>query len=409
MPSPPLLLTLLSAIIAVACGSTRTPDTFPATDLARMTWSDVTGRARGTTVRYAMWAGDEARNRFYQGPAAAALRRDLEISLTIVPLGDTSDLVTKLVTEKAAGLRSGSVDLMWINGANFRTAKQAGILWGPFVQALPNLQHFDPVAIQHDFGTSTDGLEAPYEQAQFVFAYDTARIKTPPATFAELRAWIRDHPGRFTYPAIPDFTGSSFARHFLLHSGEAPPSAFAGHFDAELYARASKPVIQLLHEMKPYLWRKGDTFPATLAEVDRLFVNGEIDFSMNYSPTFASDRIARGEYPGSVRTFVPADGTISDYSFLAIPFNAPNPAGALTVINTFMSPRHAIMRAEAMGGLFPLRPEHLSQTEREAVEALPRGPATLPLATLATRRIQDAHAEYVDRFERDWRAQVLQR
>jgi putative spermidine/putrescine transport system substrate-binding protein len=409
MASSPVLLVLLSAAIAVACGSAGTSDAFPATDLARMTWSDVTGRARGTTVRYAMWAGDEARNRFYQGPAAEALRRDLDISLAIVPLGDTSDLVSKLVTEKAAGLRRGSVDLVWINGANFRTAKQAAILWGPFVQALPNLEHFDPVAIQHDFGTSTDGLEAPYEQAQFVFAYDTARVTSPPATFAELRSWIHDHPGRFAYPAIPDFTGSAFARHFLLHGGEAPPSTFTERFDADLYARASKPVIELLHEMKRYLWRNGGTFPATLAELDRLFVNGEIDFSMNYSPTFASDRIARGEFPASVRTFVPNDGTIADYSFLAIPFNAPNAAGALAVINTFMSPAHAIARARAMGGLFPLRTEHLSETEREAVEALQRGPATLPLATLAARRIQDAHAEYVDRFERDWRTQVLQR
>lgn len=403
------LIALLSATIAGACGSPGTPGVFPATDLARMTWNEVTTRARGTTVRYAMWAGDEARNRFYQGPGADVLRRDLEITLSIVPLGDTSDLVSKLVTEKAAGLGRGSVDLVWINGANFRTAKQAGVLWGPFTQVLPNLQHFDPAAIQYDFGTSTEGLEAPYEQAQFVFAYDTARIAAPPATFAELRSWIHAHPGRFTYPAIPDFTGSSFARHFLLHSGEAPPSAFAERFDAGLYARASKPVIESLHAMKPYLWRKGETFPATLAELDRLFVNGEIDFSMNYSPTFASDKIARGEFPASVRTFVPADGTIADYSFLAIPFNAPNPAGALAVINTFMSPAHAIMRARAMGGLFPLRSEHLSAAEREAVDALPRGPATLPLATLATRRIQDAHAEYVDRFERDWRTEVLQR
>jgi putative spermidine/putrescine transport system substrate-binding protein len=403
------LIVALSATLAVACGSSGTSDLFPATELARMTWNEVTSRARGTTVHYAMWAGDEARNRFYQGPVTDALRRDLEITLTIVPLGDTSDLVSKLVTEKAAGVSRGSVDLVWINGANFRTAKQAGILWGPFTKVLPNLQYFDPVAIQYDFGTTTDGLEAPYEQAQFVFAYDTARITTPPATFAELRSWIHDHPGRFTYPAIPDFTGSSFARHFLLHSGAAPPSAFAERFDAGLYARASKPAIESLHAMKPYLWRKGETFPATLAELDRLFVNGEIDFSMNYSPTFASDKIARGEFPTSVRTFVPKDGTISDYSFLAIPFNAPNPAGALAVINTFMSPIHAINRAHAMGGLFPLRLDHLSAVDRHAVEILPRGPATLPFETLAAQRIRDAHAEYVDRFERDWRTEVLQR
>ena len=404
-----LSIVLLSAPIAISCGSAATADMFPAADLARMTWTEVAGRARGTTVRYAMWTGDEARNRFYQGPAADALRRDLEISLAIVPLADTSDLVGRLVTEKAAGVRRGSVDLVWINGANFRTAKQAGVLWGPFVQALPNLRHFDPIAIQYDFGTSTDGLEAPYEQAQFVFAYDPARVGVPPDTFAELRSWIHDHPGRFTYPAIPDFTGSSFVRHFLLHGGAALPSAFAEHFDPDLYARASKPVVEMLHAMKPYLWRKGETFPATLAEMDRLFVNGEIDFSMNYSPTFASDSIARGEFPPTVRTFVPRDGTIADYSFLAVPFNAPNPAGALAVINDFMSPRHAIDRARAMGGLFPLRPDHLSAAERTAAEALPRGPATLPLAVLAARRIRDAHAEYVDRLERDWRTGVLQR
>jgi putative spermidine/putrescine transport system substrate-binding protein len=400
---------VLSAAMAIGCGRSDTSGMFPAADLAHLTWSEVTSRARGTTVRYAMWAGDEARNRFYQGPATDALRQDLDITLTIVPLGDTSDLVGKLVTEKAADLRRGSVDLVWINGANFRTAKQAGVLWGPFVQALPNLRHFDPIAIQHDFGTSTDGLEAPYERAQFVFAYDTARSGDPPATFAELRSWIHAHPGRFTYPAIPDFTGSSFARHFLLHSGEAPPSAFTEHFDADLYARASKPVIELLHAMKPSLWRRGETFPATLAELDRLFVNGEVDFTMNYSPTFASDKITRGEFPPTVRTFVPDEGTIADYSFLAIPFNAPNPAGALAVINAFMSPLHALMRARAMGGLFPLRQEHLSAAEHDAVEALPRGPATLPLAVLATRRIQDAHADYVDRFERDWRTRVLLR
>ncbi len=403
------LIVALSATIAVACGSAGTSEMFPATDLARTTWSEITGRARDTTVHYAMWAGDEARNRFYQGPATDALRQDLAITLTIVPLADTSDLVSKLVTEKAARLHRGSVDLVWINGANFRTAKQAGILWGPFVAALPNLQHFDPVATRYDFGTTTDGLEAPYEQAQFVFAYDTARITAPPATFAELLDWIHQHPGRFTYPAIPDFTGSAFARHFLLHSGKAPPSAFAEHFDADLYVRASKPVIEMLRAMKPSLWRKGETFPATLAEMDRLFVNGEIDFTMNYSPTFASDKIARGEFPATVRTFVPKDGTIADYSFLAIPFNAPNPAGALAVINTFMSPPHAIARARAMGGLFPLRHEHLSAAERAAAEALPSGPATLPLSALASRRIQDAHAEYVDRFERDWRTEVLQR
>ena len=397
----------LVAAAAHAC-SPGPVATFTAEELAGTAWPDVVGRGRGTTVSYAMWSGDEARNRFYQGPAAESLRRQFDIRLRIVPLADTSDLVAKLVNERAAGSMRGSVDLVWINGANFRTAKQGGVLWGPFVGALPNRRYFDERATERDFGTSTDGLEAPYEQAQFVLAYDSRRVPNPPDTFAALRQWIASSPGRFTCPAIPDFTGSAFARHFLLHHG-GTPARFAEPFDERFYAAVSTPVLAMLRDMKPSLWRRGETFPATVAELDRLFANGEVDFSMNYSPTFASDKIARGEFPPTVRTFVPAEGTIADYSFLAIPFNAPNPAGALVVINELMSPAHALMRARAIGGLFPLRLDRLGTADREAAEALPRGPAMLPLNILAARRIQEAHAEYVDRFERDWRVEVLQR
>ena len=58
-----------------------------------------------------------------------------------------------------------------------------------------------------------------------------------------------------------------------------------------------------------------------------------------------------------------------------------------------------------MGGLFPLRLEHLSETDRDAVDALPRGPATLPPRRLRRDGFR-MHAEYVDR--RDWRTEVLQ-
>jgi putative spermidine/putrescine transport system substrate-binding protein len=195
----------------------------------------------------------------------------------------------------------------------------------------------------------------------------------------------------------------------LQHAGGAPPAAFVERFDAELYGKASKAALAYLRDIKPYLWRQGETYPATLADLNRLFVNAEIDFSMDYGPTFASDRIARGEYPSTVRTFVFDEGTIANYSYLAVPFNAGNVAGALTLVNYFMSPGHALDRARAIGGLFPLRLDRLSAADRAAVDALPRGPATLPLEDLTAHRIVEADAEYQRRLERDWRSEVLQR
>jgi hypothetical protein len=53
-------------VTSLACGSAGTARAFSAEELARSDWPGVVRRARGTTVTYAMWAGDEARNRFYQ-------------------------------------------------------------------------------------------------------------------------------------------------------------------------------------------------------------------------------------------------------------------------------------------------------------------------------------------------------
>jgi putative spermidine/putrescine transport system substrate-binding protein len=130
---------------------------------------------------------------------------------------------------------------------------------------------------------------------------------------------------------------------------------------------------------------------------------------MSYGPSFASERIARGEYPPTVRTFVFDEGTVGNYSFLAIPFNAPNTAGALVAINYLMSPSHAIEKSRALGSVFPIPLDRLTADERAAVEALPRGPATLPDAVLAEHLVPEADAEYLDRFERDWRERVLRR
>ena len=128
---------------------------------------------------------------------------------------------------------------------------------------------------------------------------------------------------------------------------------------------------------------------------------------MSYGPSFASERIVRGEYPATVRTFVFDEGTIGNYSYLAVPFNASNPAGALVVINHLMSPTHALDQGRAMSSLFPLLLETLTPAERAAAEALPRGVATLSVMELAQHQLPELDALYLERLEKDWREKVL--
>jgi putative spermidine/putrescine transport system substrate-binding protein len=403
-----LILCLVCALSAAACAPAK-QDALTPEEFASLGWEDVVERARGSEVNYGMWAGDEARNRFFQGPVAARLKELYGITLRIVPNSDVAEAVNKLLNEKGAGRNmGGSIDLLWINGENFRTAKQAGVLWGPFAERMPNIRYYDEDARLRDFGTPIDGYEAPWLRAQFVLAYDTARVAEPPRSIPALRDWIKAHPGRFTYIAPPDFTGSVFIRHLLLHFGGGAQK-FTQGFDEELYAKAVALTLEYLNDIKPYLWRRGETYPSSQREADRLFVNNEIDFTMNYGPSFASERIARGEYPASVRTFVFDEGTIGNFSFLAIPFNAANTAGALVVINYLMSIELAIEQGKALGTLFPMDLGKLTPEDRARVEAVPLGPATLSIEELAAHRLPEPDVEYLERLERDWMEKVLRR
>lgn len=403
-----IALAVLVASMHAACQSAPQPAPLAPEALARTPWTDIAAHARGTTVSFAMWAGDEARNRFFQDDVTRAMSAFPGVTLRIVPVAETADVVNKLLNEKSAGA-PGSIDVLWINGENFRTARQGGVLWGPFAETLPNVQTYDPRVRAADFGTPTRGYEAPWEYSQFVFAYDSARVSDPPRTLPALGRWIAAHPGRFTYPAIPDFTGSAFIRHVLFHQPGIGPGPFVGPFDENLYARTSVGTLAFLRDLRPHLWRRGQTYPATPADLNRLFANGEVDFSMNYSPGFASERIARGEFPTTTRTFVLDEGTIANYNFLAIPFNAPNPAGALAVINALLSPAHAVAKVAALGGVLPMSAAQLSEEERHTLAAMPVRPATLPFDTLVRHRIDEADVEYLLRLERDWRREVLER
>jgi len=66
-----------------------------------------------------MWAGDEARNRFYQGPVTERLQRESGIALRVVPIADVADVVTAL-NEKSAGVTS-ALSICLDQRENFRT------------------------------------------------------------------------------------------------------------------------------------------------------------------------------------------------------------------------------------------------------------------------------------------------
>lgn len=368
-----LLTAVVVAVLAAACtpGSDTTAEAVEPGD-----WAGVLAAAEGQTVRWWLFGGDDRVNGFVDDhvtPAAA----DLGVAIQRVPVDSTVDAVRRVLAELEAGRDDGGVDLVWINGENFALGREAGAWLDDWATALPNaaLVDWSDPSIATDFGVPVDGQESPWARATFVFAHDPERTPDPPRSFPELLAYAREHPGRVTYPAPPDFTGAAFVRQAVAELGE--DEAFA-----------------LLAELKPLQWRDGETFPGSEAELSQLFSDGQVDLAMSYDPTFVATGVHRGAFPQSVRPFTFTSGTLQNTSYVAIPRNAAHTAGALVVADLLLSPRlQAVMGDPSVWGMpTVLDPDRLDEPQRGALTAAtgPHIPADLdpPIAELGVDRVE---------------------
>jgi putative thiamine transport system substrate-binding protein len=368
-------------------------------------FDDVLAEARGQTVYWHAWGGDPQVNDYIDWVGDQVQAR-FGIELVHVKLTDTAEAVARVVAEKAAGRTAdGAVDLIWINGENFASMKAQDLLFGPFARDLPNFRYVDtagkPTTLV-DFTVPTEGLEAPWGMAQFVFLYDSAAVAEPPRSIPALLEWIEANPGRFTYPAPPDFIGSTFLKHVLAELTDRPQALQRPMAQAE-FAAVTAPLWTWLEEARPHLWRKGEGYPISGPALQQLLDDGEVDFAMAFNPADASAAIAAGRLPETVRTFILEDGTIGNTHFLAIPFNASHAAGAMVVADFLMSPEAQAHKQDprVWGDGTVLDLAALPPENRARFDALPLGIATLPPDQLTPVR-PEPHPSWMVEIEAEW-------
>src|SRR5262245_47860441 len=158
--------------IATAAAATLAPSVRPAFAGETRPWTEIIARARGQAVYWNAWGGDERTNAFI-GWAGGEMQTHFGVIVHHVRLRDTAEAVTRVVAEKAAGRDSGgSVDLIWINGPNFLAMKTQSLLYGPFVEALPNWRLVDTTRKRSnvvDFMVPVEGIGAPWRMAQIAY------------------------------------------------------------------------------------------------------------------------------------------------------------------------------------------------------------------------------------------------
>jgi putative thiamine transport system substrate-binding protein len=368
-------------------------------------WQDTLAAAEGQTVYWHAWGGDARTNAFIEWVGEQTEAR-YGVSVEQVKLTDTAEAVTRVLSEKAAGRDSGgSVDLIWINGPNFLAMKEQDLLFGPFVTDLPNARYVDlspgaPASV--DFTVPVDGMESPWRLAKFVFNYDSARVAEPPETMAAFVDWAAGNPGRFTHPDPANFMGATFLKQALI---ELAPDAgvLQQPVTESAYVATTEPLWAWYDALRPNLWRGGEAFPENQSVQQQMLNDGVIDMSMSFDPASTASAIEQGLLPETARVFVPKGGTIGNVSFVAIPYNAAHPEGAMVVANFLLAPETQahMQNIEVLGSYSVLDPARLDAEAQAAFAALPDAPALPDLDALGPTLLEP-HPSWMTRLTDDW-------
>jgi putative thiamine transport system substrate-binding protein len=368
-------------------------------------WQATLEAARGQTVYWNAWGGDPRTNAFIDW-AGEKTRATYGVSIVHVKLSDTGEAVARVIAEKAAGKDDGGgIDLIWINGPNFLAMKDQGLLHGPFVADLPNARYLDlspGAAAATDFTVPTDGLESPWRLARFVFAYDTARVGTPPGTTAEFVDWAAANPGRMTHPVPANFMGATFLKQALIELVDDQTALQSPATDGT-FEDVTAPLWAWYDALRPNLWQEGRTFPENESFLQQMLNDGAVDFAMYFDPAAPAAAIAQGLLPETVRVLVPEGGSIGNVSFVAIPYNAANREGAQVVANFLLDPatQARMQNIEVLGSFSVLDPARLSPEDAALFADLPASPALPRLEDLGPTLLEP-HPSWMTRIVEAW-------
>lgn len=318
---------------------------------AATSWQQTVDKAQGQTVYFNAWGGSQEINDYLRW-AGRQLQAQYGVTLKHVKVADIAETTQRLLAEKTAGKHSGgSVDMVWINGENFRSMKQSSLLYGPFTEQLPNWEFVDKsLPIDEDFTEPTNGLEAPWGVGQLVFIHDKQTLNNPPQSFSELLSLAKAFPGKVSYPQPPEFHGSSFLKAALIELTDNKDALYQpvdAKTEKAKFDQVTAPLWQYLDQLHPVSWQQGKRFPSGTSETIQLLDDQQLLLAITFNPNAANAAIEHGNLVETAQTYAFNQGALSNIHFLAVPWNASAKEGALVAINFLMSPEAQARKADA--------------------------------------------------------------
>ncbi|MEO7070049.1 MAG: extracellular solute-binding protein [Nostocoides sp.] len=212
-------------------------------------------------------------------------------------------------------------------------AAKAGLLTPVSTTNIPNFKDVPATTLA---AGGNGGI--PYRGSSVLLGYNSVKVPTPPTTTDELLAWIKSHPGRFTYntPSTGG-SGQSFVTTVLdkyvpAADREKMVTGYAKDLEGD-WDQGFKELASL----NPYIYQKGLYPNGNVATIDLLGA-GQIDMTPIWSDMLLSG-LKSGQLPATTKYTQISDPSLTGgAAYLGIPKTSPRQEGALKLANWLLTP-----------------------------------------------------------------------
>lgn len=336
-----IFVILILSLFIVSC---KTADILSGEDAPDKDWEWIESSAANTTVNIYTTVIDEEMKSWLSGKFSKTIKEKHNIYLNVKKL-DFVDIISLFENDILHEVKNGQIDLIILRDDEFTILKEKSFLYSEITNKMPNFKtnvNLLDLEVSTEHGTPLDGFASPFSKEQFVLMFDEDVLETYPHSTDELLEFLKENKKTFTYPnPLKEKVGGEFIRTVIYEIiGEdklLEIFSTAEMLSTDILYDTIKPALDYLIELDKYILKDSGAYFSRLDDIDYLFTEGELYFTMSSDFAYPEDAIKVEKYPDGAKSFIFDLGTIGDTIFVAVPINASNKSGAIVTINEMLS------------------------------------------------------------------------
>jgi putative spermidine/putrescine transport system substrate-binding protein len=269
----------------------------------------------------------------FLGPRFEAQNPGVKVRAVGTGPGDAGSqkIYEKLSAQQKAGSAAWDTDVAVVHQRGAGTMVKENLL-APYRSEVAAGKLISRDSAKNALGQNVDGYVIPMFHSQIAFAYNTAVVKQPPASYAELAEWVKKNPKQFGYNGVKGgMSGVGFVMGWVSAN-----SGMADQLEKGPYDPAKKAVIdRSLASLKDFNQYVVMT-PGNAGTLDMLN-RGEIAMGPVWVDMFYT-WVADGKMPPSIKLELPRPGLPGQPMYYVVPAKAANAALAKKFIDFAASP-----------------------------------------------------------------------